>query len=181
MATAVLVLSDDLKYMRLGIVAGLWAALAGAFIAARYRRQAADREEEAAERQERYELELEREVAARREHELRVEAEARRRVEAESHEDIAALRSELYGLRQTLQTLMGGEFLVERYALRAESTRMRSLPESHPLDQDAYEPKELPPAQRKDSDASPAAARDAQTDHMDRVPASTESQARRAE
>ncbi len=106
-ATGLLVLSDDLKFMRLGIVAALWAALAGAFIAARYRRQVAEREEEAAERQERYEFELEREVAARREFELEVETEARRRAEEESRDDIAALRAELHGLRHTLKTLLG--------------------------------------------------------------------------
>ena len=80
-ATGVLIISDELKWLRLGIVAALWAALAGAFLAARYRRQIADQEEAAAERQERYELELEREVAARREYELEVTAEAKRLTE----------------------------------------------------------------------------------------------------
>src|ERR1700741_1467329 len=111
-ATAVLVLSDDQKYLRLGIIAGLWAALAGAFVAARYRRQVAEREDDAAERQERYELELEREIAARREHELVVEAEARRKAEEAARDDISALRAELHGLRSTLQTLLGGDYLV---------------------------------------------------------------------
>ena len=143
-ATGVLVLSDDLKYLRLGIVAGLWAALAGAFIAARYRRQVAERAEDAAERQERYELELEREIAARREHELEVEAEARRWAEQKANDDLTDLRAELQGLRQTLSTLLGGEFLVERYALRAEASRMRPLPDGDPNNQ----PKRLPPAQR---------------------------------
>src|SRR3954470_15041586 len=167
-ATAVLVLSDDLKYMRLGIVAGLWAALAGAFIAAKYRRQVAEREEEAAERQERYEVELEREIAARREHELEVEGDARRRAEAEAGEHIAALRAELQGLRQTLQTLMGGEFLVERYALRAESTRMRSI-EDHSLNQEFSQPRRLLPAQRIDRESIPA-DEEVSTDLIDRVP-----------
>ena len=165
-ATGVLVLSDDLKLMRLGIVAGLWAALVGAFIAARYRRQVVEREDDAAERQEKYEFELEREVAARREHELEVEAEARRRAEEESREDILALRAELQGLRQTLQTLLGGEFLVERYALRAESTRMRSLPEGHPLKQ---EPKSLAPAQGAGT-VVPSAQPEDDTDLINRVP-----------
>lgn len=180
-ATGVLVLSDDLKYLRLGIVAGLWAALTGAFIAARYRRQVAERAEDAAESQERYELELEREIAARREHELEVEAEARRWAEQKANDDLTDLRAELQGLRQTLSSLLGGEFLVERYALRAEASRMRPLPEGgDPLDQ----PKRLPPAQRADrpeDNVGPAAEREADTDLIDRVHGSTEALPRRAE
>jgi hypothetical protein len=126
-ATAVLVLSDNARWLRLGVVSALWSALVGAFLAAKYRRQAVAREEEASELQSIYELELEREVAARREYELEIEAEARRRVEEETSEHLEALRSELHALRENLEALLGGEVLVERVALRAESTRMRSL------------------------------------------------------
>ncbi|GLW95568.1 DUF6779 domain-containing protein [Actinokineospora globicatena] len=128
-STAVLVLSDSLRWMRLGVVAALWAALAGAFLAARYRRQVADRADEVAEQQRVYELELEREVAARREFELEVEATTRREVEAETSNDLSALREELHHLRQSLEALLGGEVLVERFALHAEATRMRGLAE----------------------------------------------------
>ncbi|RLK59832.1 DUF6779 domain-containing protein [Actinokineospora cianjurensis] len=126
-STAVLVLSDSLRWMRLGVVAALWAALAGAFLAARYRRQVADRADEATERQRVYELELEREVAARREFELEVEATTRRKVEAETSDDLTALREELHHLRHSLEALLGGEVLVERFALHAEATRMRGI------------------------------------------------------
>ena len=126
-AAAVLVLSDNARWLRLAVVAALWAALVGAFLAARYRRQVADREEEVADLQSVYELELEREVAARHEYELEVETEVRKRVKEESREDLEALRGELRALRENLEALLGGEVLVERVALRAESTRMRSL------------------------------------------------------
>jgi hypothetical protein len=126
-AAAVLVLSDNARWLRLAVVSALWAALVGAFLAARYRRQVADREDEVADLQSVYELELEREVAARREFELEIEAEARQRVQDESRDDLAKLREELSALRQNLEALLGGEVLVERVALRAESTRMRSL------------------------------------------------------
>ncbi|QTR05572.1 hypothetical protein J7S33_13900, partial [Saccharothrix algeriensis] len=126
-AAAVLVLSDSARWLRLGVVAALWAALVGAFLAARYRRQVTDREDEVADLQSVYELELEREVAARREYELEVEAETRKRVQEEAKDDLEALRDELRALRENLEALLGGEVLVERVALRAESTRMRSL------------------------------------------------------
>ncbi|MFD2398428.1 DUF6779 domain-containing protein [Prauserella oleivorans] len=126
-ATLALVLTDDLRWLRLGIVAALWAALIGGFVAARYRKQAATTEEAAAQAQEIYELELEREIAARREYELEIESETRERVEEQSREELEALRAEVTALRESLQSLFGGEVLWERLSLTAQSTRMRAL------------------------------------------------------
>ena len=53
----------------------------------------------------------------------------RRAFDEESRTEIQSLRQELATLRETLQALLGGEVLVERYALQAEATRMRSLSE----------------------------------------------------
>lgn len=126
-ATLALVLSDDLRFLRLGIVAALWAALIGAFLAVRYRKHAAHSEDAVAEAQAVYELELEREIAARREYELEIEAETRESAEAKSREELDALRAEVSALRESLQSLFGGEVLLERVALTAQATRMRSL------------------------------------------------------
>jgi len=77
-----------------------------------------------------YELELEREVRARREHELAVEREVRERVShevrVETRLDLAELRGELTGLRESLARLLSGDLLVERVALRAEAIRLHS-------------------------------------------------------
>ena len=130
--TAVLVVTSSAQWLRLGVLGGLWAAMLGVFLATRYRKQVVDREAEAAELQSVYQLELEREVAARREYELEIEAETRRRVQEESQDNLSALRAELMTLRETLERLTGGEVLVERFALRAQSTRMRPLSEMQP-------------------------------------------------
>ncbi|WP_249124394.1 DUF6779 domain-containing protein [Saccharopolyspora erythraea] len=126
-ATAVLVLSNDSRLLKLGLVAALWSALIAAFAVARLRGRAAEDAERAAEQQRIYELELEREVAARREFELEAEAEARRRAAEESDSEIQALKTELRNLRESLEQMLGGDVLFERIALRAESTRVRSL------------------------------------------------------
>lgn len=126
-ATLALVLSDDLRYLRLGIVAALWAALIGAFLAVRARKNAAHSEDAVAEAQAVYELELEREIAARREYELELETETRETAQAQSREELDALRAEVAALRESLQSLFGGEVLLERVALTAQATRMRSL------------------------------------------------------
>ncbi|GAB3679536.1 DUF6779 domain-containing protein [Saccharopolyspora tripterygii] len=128
-ATSLLVLSDDARMLRLGLIAALWAALLGAFAVARLRHRVAESEQAVADQQRIYELELEREIAARREHEAEAEAEARRRASEESGEQIRALQAELTKLRTTLEQVIGGDVLFERVALRAESTRVRSLPE----------------------------------------------------
>lgn len=126
-ATGVLVFTQDARWLRLGIIAGLWAALLGAFLATRYRKQAETTRESMAEAQAVYELELEREVAARREYELEVELAARRKADREDHGGIQELRAEVIALRESLRQLMGGEVLYERVALTAQSTRMRSV------------------------------------------------------
>lgn len=142
-ATAALVFGDDARWLRLGILAALWAALLGAFLALRYRRHAAQTEDAVARAQETYELELEREIDARREHELEVEAEIRQRVERDSRAELEALRSEVTALRESLQSLFGGEVLYERVALTAQSTRMRSLQDDQRVVHNA-EPESVP-------------------------------------
>ncbi len=129
-AAAVLVLGfDDARLLRLGIVAALWSALAGSFAAARMRREAVSAADRAEDRRAIYQLELEREVAARREHELTVERDLRRDIEQGSRDELDALRAELHTLRCNLESVLGGDVLVERVALRAESTRVTSLPD----------------------------------------------------
>jgi hypothetical protein len=130
-ATLTLVFATDAQWLKLAVIAALWAAFLGAMLSVKYRHLAAARAGEVADLQAVYELELEREVAARREYELEVEADTRRRIAEETEDssraDIAALRAELHALRENLDRLTGGEVLVERIALRAQSTRMRSI------------------------------------------------------
>jgi hypothetical protein len=118
--------AEDTRLLRLGIVAALWAALLGTFATARMRRDINSSTDRFEELRTVYQLELEREIAARRDHELTVEREIRVQLEERQQADIVALRTELQSLRGTLQSLLGGDVLVERVALR-ESTRLRPL------------------------------------------------------
>lgn len=130
-AAALAVGADDVRLLRLGIVVALWAALIGTFAAARIRLGVgSDRSDEL---REVYQLELDREIAARREHELTVEGELREQAERRDREEIVALHGELQSLRETLRTLLGGDVLVERVELRAESTLLRPIPDSRPV------------------------------------------------
>ncbi|MBB2506172.1 DUF6779 domain-containing protein [Amycolatopsis echigonensis] len=181
-ATLALVLSDDLRYLRLGIVAALWAALIGAFLAVRARKNAAHSEDAVAEAQAVYELELEREIAARREYELELETETREAAQAQSREELDALRAEVAALRESLQSLFGGEVLLERVALTAQATRMRSLNDEQRLVSAGAETKNgngKKPAQLL-GPKKPADSPERPTEFMDRVLDATSAERRRA-
>ncbi|MBA3523176.1 MAG: hypothetical protein H0T85_01200 [Geodermatophilaceae bacterium] len=122
-ATAALVLTDDLEILRLAVVGALWAFLIAAFLAGIRSPSPADVSTEVTLRRT-HEWELEREVALRREAELNVEVRVRRELDAALREDIAGLRGDLLRLRQEIAERWDGELRVERVAVRAESTRV---------------------------------------------------------
>jgi hypothetical protein len=69
-------------------------------------------------------LEIDREVAARREYELRLEVSLRRELENSLQQDLGEVRAQLGSLRKEMAEHWNGELRLERFALRAESTRL---------------------------------------------------------
>ncbi|WP_083884845.1 DUF6779 domain-containing protein [Nocardia thailandica] len=124
-ASTFLIFSDNVQFVRVGLVAALWAAVVAAFAATRYRKEAAVDSAKVRDIQTVYELQLEREINARREYEMGVEARVRAEVGADATE-IAALRAELTVLRESLQRLFDGAMPEERVALG--STTVEALP-----------------------------------------------------
>ncbi|MGV8875393.1 MAG: DUF6779 domain-containing protein [Rhodococcus sp. (in: high G+C Gram-positive bacteria)] len=125
-ASVLLLFTESVQWMRVGVLSALWAAVIGAFAMTKYRREAAADQTKAKDLQTVYELQLAREISARREYEMNVEA----RVRSESRmeiDEVAALRDELAALRQNLQVLFDGNLPTERVALRAEAMRMQEL------------------------------------------------------
>lgn len=125
-ASVLLLFSENVQWLRVGLVSALWAAIVGAFAMTKYRREAAADQTKAKDLQTVYELQLAREISARREYELGVEARVRSEVQLETSE-VAALRAELAHLRENLQMLFDGNLPTERVALRAEATRVAEL------------------------------------------------------
>jgi hypothetical protein len=122
-----LVFSGNIQYTRVGMVAALWAAAVGALAMTKYRRESQVAGAKLRDLKTVYELQLEREVATRREFELGVEARVRRDMRVEADE-LAGLRAELNALRANLERLFDGELPVDRPALRADTARAAELP-----------------------------------------------------
>jgi len=141
-SSVVMVFSDSAQLLRLAVVALLWVAVVCSIAVTKYRKDAATSASRAHELQKVYQLELAREVDARREHELVVERDLQEQVHtqlrAESTDDLAGLREEVKALRESLSDLFNGDFLVERVALRAESTRVRALADGSPATRNGH-------------------------------------------
>ncbi|TXG89278.1 hypothetical protein DW322_02235 [Rhodococcus rhodnii] len=125
-ASLFVVFSDSVVLLRVGVVIGAWAAVLGAIALTKYQRESALDKAKTKDLQTVYELQLDREIAARREYELTVEQRVRREVGADASE-MAALRAELAALRKSLETLYEGALPTERIALRADSPRIQEI------------------------------------------------------
>ncbi|MFD4293563.1 DUF6779 domain-containing protein [Rhodococcus sp. NPDC058505] len=125
-ASLFLIFSDSVQVLRIGLMAALWAAVIGAIAMTRYRRESAADKAKIRDLQTVYELQLEREIGARREYEAGVEARVRSEVAVDASE-IAALRAELAALRGSLEVLFEGRMPADRVAIEAERSTMGQL------------------------------------------------------
>ncbi len=122
-ASATLVFTDRVELLRLAVILSLWAAVVAAFVTVVYRRQSELDQARARDMKFVYDLQLDREISARREYELSVEAHLRRQLarelRAQAADEMSALRSELISLRTQLEVLLGTD-LGERPALGSD-------------------------------------------------------------
>lgn len=126
----VVIFSDQVRWLRIGVLLALWAALCAAFAVARSRREAQIVSAREAEVTRTYQLELHREVAARREYESALTERVRTELDTKHADDLAGVRAQLERLTAALSNLLDGDVLVERLTLSAESTRLRGLTEA---------------------------------------------------
>lgn len=134
-ASVVMLFTDSTGWMKIAVLAGLWAAVIGALLVTRYRRQLAAERERIADLEVMHGLELDRELATHREQELILEQNYLDSLDAKSDDTIAQLRAEIVALREHLAELLGADLDEERIALRARAERLRELdaPSSSPL------------------------------------------------
>lgn len=117
-ATILMLISGSAAAMKLALVAALWAAVLGFFLVTRYRREAAQREQELALREELYTTELDK---------LRAEKSALEGTTPGDSELLADIKNELQQIRTQLEELSGRDFTYEPAALYAEARRIAEI------------------------------------------------------
>jgi hypothetical protein len=131
-ASSALVFTNQVELLKFAVILALWAAVVAAFVSVIYRRQSDVDQARVRDLKLVYDLQLDREISARREYELTVESQLRRELaselRAQAADEVAALRAELAALRTNLEILFDTE-LTHRPALETERTTARGYSE----------------------------------------------------
>ncbi|WP_445167334.1 DUF6779 domain-containing protein [Mycolicibacterium sp. Dal123E01] len=122
-ASSALVFTNRAELLKLAVILSLWAAVIAAFVSVIYRRQSDIDAARARDLKLVYDLQLDREISARREYELSVESHLRRELahelRAQAADEVASLRTELAALRANLEILFDAD-LGDRPALEGD-------------------------------------------------------------
>ena len=128
-ASSALVFTNRVELLKLAVILALWAAVVAAFVSVIYRRQSDMDQAKVRDLKLVYDLQLDREISARREYELTVESHLRRELaselRAQAADEVAALRAELAALRANLEILFDTD-LGHRPAIETERTTVRA-------------------------------------------------------
>ncbi|MFW0788510.1 DUF6779 domain-containing protein [Gordonia sp. CPCC 205333] len=138
----------------IAVIAALWAAVIGAILVTKFRRQADSAEAKSRDLRLVYELQLEREITARRQYELDVETTIRKEVAAESGHELLELQAQVAALRASLEVLIGEPLPEDRVALPNE--KLRELASG--IGTNLYEPDDRVMAAHDFASTAPAAA-----------------------
>ena len=129
-ASSALVFTTRVELLKLAVILALWAAVVAAFVSVIYRRQSDLDQAKVRDLKLVYDLQLDREISARREYELSVETELRRELaselRAQAADEVAGLRAELAALRANLEILFDAD-LSHRPAIETERTTVRAF------------------------------------------------------
>ena len=152
-ASSALVFTNRVELLKLAVIIALWAAVAAAFVSVIYRRQSDVDQARARDLKLVYDLQLDREISARREYELTVESQLRSEMaselKAQAADEVAALRAELSALRTNLEIIFDSD-LSHRPALETERTTLRAYSDRGPMSgENPAIPRPTPAASRR--------------------------------
>nr|WP_120491747.1 DUF6779 domain-containing protein [Corynebacterium lactis] len=147
-ASIVMLFASSTGWMKIAVLLALWSAVIGAVLVTRYRKTISAERQRLETIEELHRVELDRELATHREQELILEQNYLDSLEGNTDDSIAALRAEIFALREQLAQFMGDDFDDEQVALRAQAERLRELdapqtssPMKDPVANDRPEPR----------------------------------------
>jgi hypothetical protein len=139
-SSSALVFTDRAELLKLAVILALWAAVVAAFVSVIYRRQSDIDQAKVRDLKLVYDLQLDREISARREYELSVETQLRRELvselRAQAADEVAGLRAELAALRANLEILFDTD-LSDRPALETDRVGARAYDDWSPTPESA--------------------------------------------
>ncbi len=129
-SSSALVFTNKVELLKLAVIVALWAAVVAAFLSFIYRRQADVDAARSRDLKLVYDLQLDREISARREYELSLETHLRRELASEvrgqAADEVASLRAELAALRANLEIIFDTD-LQSRPAIETERTAVHTF------------------------------------------------------
>jgi hypothetical protein len=122
-ATVVVVYTDEVRWLKLAVLLGVWAALMAAIAVERSTRDVRSADQRTEQNKRVYELELHREISARREHDMGVAEAAREDADSRHRDELVGLREQLDRLNSTLSGLLDGDKLFDQLGAVPGRTR----------------------------------------------------------
>lgn len=142
-ASSALVFTNKVELLKLAVIVALWAAVVAAFVSFIYRRQSDIDQAKSRDLKLVYDLQLDREISARREYELSIESQLRRELaselRAQASDEVASLRAELAALRANLEIIFDTD-LQSRPAIETERTTVHRFGDWDAMPQGASAP-----------------------------------------
>lgn len=129
-ASLLMLYMDSEAWLKVAVIAALWAAFIGAVLVSRYSSALSAERDRSRQLQRFHTAELEREKSEHQKREAMLESSYEQRIRDQRDEHLEQLRQELAVMRQQLAAMSGGEFGEEQTSVRAKAERVREIENS---------------------------------------------------